>query len=131
MPSREGRTLVRLAGVDCGMSEILMPARLVQISCTTELPVLRTVMLRMEAPEPTELLVVTMLSKLPAAVGVPLMTPLELLRLSPGGNPLAVKPKGELAPVSVKVKGWPRKATAVSGLVMTAGAFEPPVKLVA
>ena len=52
MPSSVPRTFVRLAGVPVGMSVTLMPGTLVQISCTTELPVFKTVMFRTDAPTP-------------------------------------------------------------------------------
>ena len=41
----------------------------------------------------------------------------------PGGRPVAVKSSGVLAPVTVKVNGWPTNATAVRALVTAAGVF--------
>src|SRR5208282_5401625 len=55
---------------------------------------------------------------------MPLTPPLVLLKLNPGGRPFAVKPSGVFAPVTVKLNGWPRNATALNALVTTAGAFE-------
>ena len=50
-----------------------------------------------------------------------------LLKANPGGKPLAVKPSGVFAPVTVKLNGWPRNATALKALVTTDGAFELPL----
>ncbi len=50
-------------------------------------------------PEPLVALMVTELE--PAAVGVPLITPVLLLRLRPSGNPVAPKLLGELVAVMV------------------------------
>src|SRR5580692_3264106 len=83
-----------------------------------------------DAPTPTALLAVSVASKFPARDGTPEMTPLVVLKLRPGGRPVAVKPSGVFAPVTVKVKGWPRNAIALNGLVTAAGAFEPPVPAV-
>ena len=58
---------------------------------------------------------------------MPLMTPLVVLKLKPGGRPLAVKPSGVFAPVTVKLNGWPRNATALNGLVIAVGALELPL----
>ena len=55
---------------------------------------------------------------------MPVIIPLVGLKLNPGGKPFAVKPSGVFAPVTVKLNGWPRNATALNALVTTAGAFE-------
>ena len=55
-----------------------------------------------------------------------MITPLVLLKASPGGRPFAVKPSGVFAPVTVKLNGWPRNATALKALVTTDGALELP-----
>ena len=116
---------MRLAGVPVGMSATFVPGTFVQISWTTALPVSNTRMSTTEALAPARLVAVSATWKLPASEGVPLMTPLRRFRARPGGRPFAVKPRGALAPVTVKLNGWPRKATALNGLVRTAGALDP------
>src|SRR6266852_8860659 len=110
MPSREPRVLVNVAGVVRGMSETLTPGALAQTSRVTELPVSMTWRLMTEAPTPKELLAVMVIWKRPARFGMPLMTPLAALKLSPGGTPMAVKLVPELAAVLVRAKGCPRNA---------------------
>src|ERR1700722_9762626 len=84
-----------------------------------------------EAPMPIMLLAVRVAWKLPAWVGMPAIEPLVLLKDNPGGRPLAVKPSGVLAPVTVKLNGWPTNATVDRGLVMTAGALDMPFPVLA
>src|ERR1017187_1545103 len=84
-------------------------------------------MFNSEAPTPVVLLAVSVTGKFPASVGVPLITPFVGLKASPGGNPFAVKFNGVLAAVTVKLNGCFKNATALKALVMTAGAFEPPL----
>jgi hypothetical protein len=50
--------LVLFAGVPVGMSATFVPGMFVQISCTTELPVLMMRMSTTDAPTPTVLLAV-------------------------------------------------------------------------
>src|SRR5215469_12143481 len=108
------------------MSATLVPGTLVQISWTTELPVSNTRISTADAPVPMRLLAVRVTSKLPATDGMPLITPLVLLKTSPGGRPLAVNACGVFAAVTVKLNGWPRKATAFNELVITTGALDGP-----
>src|ERR1700722_4368773 len=127
MPASVPSTFVIFAGVAVGMSVTFVPGTLVQISCTTELPVLYTVIVSTDAPTPVRLLDVSVALKVPASVGMPLMTPLGLLNDSPGGSPLAVKPNGVFAPVTVKLNGCPRNATALNALVTTDAALDVPL----
>ncbi len=57
------------------------------------------------------------------------MAPLVLLKVNPGGRPAAVKPSGTFAAVTVKLKGCPKKATALKALVTTGGALELPLPI--
>jgi hypothetical protein len=50
------------------------------------------------------------------------MSPFVVVKFNPGGKPAAVKFVGVFAPVTLKLNGWPRNATAESGLVMFGGA---------
>ena len=59
---------------------MFVPGRLVQTSCTTELPVFSTDMTTIDAPTPARLLAVRSTSKFPATVGVPLITALVALK---------------------------------------------------
>ena len=49
------------------------------------------------------------------------MMPFVLLKLSPGGSPVAVKLSGVFAAVTVKLNGWPRNATALNGALRDRG----------
>src|ERR1017187_7586894 len=104
------------------MSAMLVPGTPVQISCTTELLLAITWMSTIAAERPTALLAVRAVWKSPASVGVPTMAPETALKFKPGGRPLAVKPSGEFAAVTVKLNGWPRNAIADNELVMAVGA---------
>src|SRR5690242_3201729 len=111
-----------VAGEFTGMSAIFVPDTPLQTSLTTELPVSKIWMSTTEAPSPMALLAVRLTWYSPATLGVPLMRPLVELKFSPGGKPRAVKALAELAPVTVKLKGCPKKPTALSGLVIAVGA---------
>ena len=43
---------------------------------------------------------------------MPLMSPFVVVNARPGGKPVAVKLVGVFAPVTLKLNGWPRNATA-------------------
>ena len=77
------------------------------------------VMVRPWLPVPPALLAVTVALEVPATVGVPDITPVVLLMVSPDGNPVAPKLVGELVAVMVYVKALPVTPPAVVGLVMT------------
>lgn len=55
-----------------------------------------------ELERPPPVTVTTMLEKIPPAVGVPLMTPVELITVSPVGNPEALQLYGVPPPDALK-----------------------------
>ena len=57
------------------------------------------VMVTSAVPEPDALVAPTVTFVVLAAVGVPLMRPVEVLTLRPAGNPVALKLVGVLVPV--------------------------------
>jgi hypothetical protein len=58
-----------------------------------------TVRVRLAVPAPPELTALIATTEVPAAVGVPLIAPVEVLTESPEGNPVALKLVGELVAV--------------------------------
>jgi hypothetical protein len=66
---------------------------------------------------PAELLAFTLTFDVPAAVGVPEMRPVALLKESPAGSPVALKLVGELAAVIWKENGDPTVPDAVRTLL--------------
>src|ERR1017187_10209321 len=85
------------------------------------------VMMRVSDVEvPAELLAYTLTCDVPAAVGVPEMRPVALLKESPAGSPVAPKLVGELVAVIWKENGDPTAPDAVKALVRT-GVKLPPL----
>ena len=58
-----------------------------------------TVSVSTAVPVPTALVALNVIGKTPTAVGVPLISPVLVLTLSPAGSPLAPKLVGELVAV--------------------------------
>jgi len=69
-------------------------------------------------PVPIELLALTVAVKLPDAVGVPLISPVEVLIVSPDGRPVALKETGVLVAVSCSEAACPTVALSVEALVI-------------
>lgn len=98
------------------------------VSVTMGIAAAEIVMLKACEPVPPALVAAMVALKVPAAVGVPLITPVVAFTASPAGSPFAEKVTGVLVPVMVYENGVPTTPLAVVGLVMTgaAAAIEKP-----
>ena len=70
------------------------------------------------APAPVPLLALRVICELPNAVGVPEISPVLPLTLSPAGRPLALKLVGPLVAAIWYVNGWPSAAPAAAALLI-------------
>lgn len=76
-----------------------MALTLVELVITGAAAAAETVSVRVAAPVPEPLVAVIETLKVPAAVGVPEITPVDVLTLRPAGKPVAAKFVGEFVAV--------------------------------